>query len=970
VASSDDDLIELAGAILDGSPVDWPSTGSDSGVDSTVVSQLRVVAELANVHRRQPLTVDDAFNQPSLTLDLSSDLPRWGHLLLHERVGRGSFGEVYRAWDTRLDREVALKLIDAKSAPARQSLAIEEGRLLARVRHPNVVLVHGAEQIGSRIGIWTEFIHGRTLEQILCQEGPFSAADAAATGIEVSAALEAVHRAGLLHRDIKAQNVMREDGGRIVLMDLGAGVEHVVNEGSRAENLAGTPVYLAPEVLRSHRPTARSDVYGVGVLLFHLVSGSFPIAGQTLEEVREAHRANRRKSLAALRGDLPEAFVKTIERAIDPDPARRHDCAAVLSEALRSTLPDVSPKSDAVARHRPTAWLMAVGVASAIVAAIAVVDRGVLKTSSSGASRPPSQATGFAASIQPVMRKVTTPKMGLFTAGTPSFDGRLYSNTDRNEDVIVFDLSSGVAKQVTNKGDSDEVAEFSALSPDGRQVAYSWLTLKDVYELRISSVDDARSRVLVPRGRAELIVPVEWSRDGSQLLCLLHQPGGRFQIGLVTVASGNVRLVRDLGPIRPQHIALSTDNRFVAYDFPAQDPPAQRDIFIQPIDGSTPRPIVMHPADDVSPVWTPDGRHLFFLSNRSGTYDGWIVGVVDGVAEGDPTIVVRNVGQVSIAGFTSTGALYFWRQSGDMDVFTQSIEGGPTSRAERIASRFVGSNSGPAWSPDGRALAYISRRPPGGPTPQAAIVVHDLRGGQDREIPVSLQRVGPVPVRWSPDQRELLIRGSDSRGRAGVFVVQIEDGTILPGVVVPDAHMTDVGQARWWIDGRSIAYISPKGLVVRERGSDMERVVFDPASERPPLRLVSFEPSPDGQSLAISAVASGTEPPVRVLHVMTIGGAPFEVARATLPDQLFLQSWMPNGRELLFTRRDVRVSAPHALWRVSMNGAAHDTGVRIPGFTQVNLIQVDPSGQRIAYTADEMGWELWVMEHFLPEAAR
>ena len=128
---------------------------------------------------------------------------------------------MFRAWDTRLEREVALKLIDATSPV----LAIEEGRLLARVRHPNVVDVYGAERLGSQIGIWTEFIRGKTLEQVLALEGPFLAADATAIGAPVCSALSAVHDAGLLHRDIKAQNVMREDGGRIVLMDFGAGRE-------------------------------------------------------------------------------------------------------------------------------------------------------------------------------------------------------------------------------------------------------------------------------------------------------------------------------------------------------------------------------------------------------------------------------------------------------------------------------------------------------------------------------------------------------------------------------------------------------------------------------------------------------------------------------------------------------------------------------------------------------------------------
>jgi serine/threonine-protein kinase len=127
----------------------------------------------------------------------------WEHLRILERVGSGSFGEVYRAWDTRLDREVALKLVPAgRDADGRTSSSIiHEGRLLARVRHPNVVTIHGAEQISDRIGLWMEFIRGRTLEQLLRQQTVFSAASVVVIGRELCRAVAAVHTAGLLHRD-------------------------------------------------------------------------------------------------------------------------------------------------------------------------------------------------------------------------------------------------------------------------------------------------------------------------------------------------------------------------------------------------------------------------------------------------------------------------------------------------------------------------------------------------------------------------------------------------------------------------------------------------------------------------------------------------------------------------------------------------------------------------------------------------
>ena len=250
-------------------------------------------------------------------------------------MGEGSFGEVYRAFDTGLHREVALKLLHEGQSPARQSARVlKEARLLARLRHPNVVIVHGAEQHDNRVGLWMEFIHGSTLEKLLKVHGPFAAGEAARIGQELCHALAAVHAAGLVHRDIKAQNVIRETGGRVVLMDFGAG-EWRDRAARGPSRLTGTPLYLAPEVLDGGRATARSDIYSLGVLLYHLVTNAFPVTGASLDDLRHAQREGKRTPLDDARHDLPDDFVRTIERAIDPDPSRRFSSAGAMLSALR-----------------------------------------------------------------------------------------------------------------------------------------------------------------------------------------------------------------------------------------------------------------------------------------------------------------------------------------------------------------------------------------------------------------------------------------------------------------------------------------------------------------------------------------------------------------------------------------------------------------------------------------------------------
>ena len=273
-------LADLAGAILDGTSIDWDAVKSNADEsDRPLIDHLQRLAGVADVHRRPDVRVES-----------------WGHLRVLERIGGGAFGEVYRAWDTRLDREVALKLLPASAGASAERLTsiIEEGRLLARVRHPNVVTIYGAERRNGRIGLWMEFVAGRTLEHAIQHGHHFSAAEVLEIGIQLCHAITAVHAAGLLHRDIKAQNVMVEESGRVVLMDFGTGLELADRS---ATELAGTPLYLAPELLEGRAATVGSDVYSMGVLLYHLLTGSYPVQASALGDLRLAHERRERTTL-------------------------------------------------------------------------------------------------------------------------------------------------------------------------------------------------------------------------------------------------------------------------------------------------------------------------------------------------------------------------------------------------------------------------------------------------------------------------------------------------------------------------------------------------------------------------------------------------------------------------------------------------------------------------------------------------
>src|SRR5581483_7139471 len=293
-------ILAIAASIADGEDlkdINWQQleAGALTDEERTVLRSLRLIASIGDLHRstddeeeqdnitaffahrarivgrigpaaqaRSGPPIAPAADTPSAPASASPSAsspasplpPRWGHLTPRERVGAGVFGDVYRAFDDQLEREVALKLLrtGTRSADRLAAKVLHEGRLLARVRHPNVVSVHGVEAHGDGVGLWMEFIRGCTLEQLLERQGLFGAREATLIGQDLCRALASVHAAGLVHRDVKAQNVMREEGGRVVLMDFGTGMEVRDDETMGvAVPAAGTPLYLAPEVLDGSR---------------------------------------------------------------------------------------------------------------------------------------------------------------------------------------------------------------------------------------------------------------------------------------------------------------------------------------------------------------------------------------------------------------------------------------------------------------------------------------------------------------------------------------------------------------------------------------------------------------------------------------------------------------------------------------------------------------------------------------------
>jgi serine/threonine-protein kinase len=367
MSAADELLIRTADSIAAGDNVDWHGLHQQAPdpLQSRILSEMQILERIATFLRSSDT---EDLSGKATTQRPKPPMPEsWAHFKIVELIGEGGFGSVYRARDTNLQTEVALKLVDLPGGrELRPAGALKEARLLARVRHTNVVTVHGADIVDGRVGIWMQLIEGQTLSTLLRGNGPFGGHEAAIIGVDLCRALAAVHAAGLIHGDVKTRNVMREAGGRIVLMDFGTGrdLSALRLHGAR-DAAAGTPLYLAPEVFDGQPQSKVTDTYSLGVLLYHLVTNAYPVKGQTQADVEEAHRRNERTNLRDARPDLPQSFVALVERALSRNPADRFQTAGAFEAALAEFLGQPKPIPQPNLRK---GWLNVAAVATAVLA--------------------------------------------------------------------------------------------------------------------------------------------------------------------------------------------------------------------------------------------------------------------------------------------------------------------------------------------------------------------------------------------------------------------------------------------------------------------------------------------------------------------------------------------------------------------------------------------------------------------------
>ena len=575
-----------------------------------------------------------------------------------------------------------------------------------------------------------------------------------------------------------------------------------------------------------------------------------------------------------------------------------------------------------------------------------------------------------------VTRQVWAPALG--TEGGVSADGRYLSYVRWDTgNLALRDLTTGESRHLTKKGtwaDSDEFAQASRISPDGKQVAYAWFNEK-FYELRIVGLDGSKPRVVYSNEEVYYIQPTAWSPDGKHILALFSKKKDRTnQIVLVSSANGSVRVLKTLDWRYPSNVSISPDGRYLAYDFQAEEDSPGRDIFLLAIDGSREIPLIEHPADDLFPVWVPDGNRIVFGSDRTGTMGLWTLQVVDGKPQGSPELIKRDMGRFSPIGFTRSGSLYYSVASGIPDVYTARLDLG-TGRflapATKVAQRFVGTNFAPDYSPDGKYLLYLSQR---GRTSfglgSRVLVIRSLESGKERVLSPKLafHRAHSLP-RWSPDGRSILVAGRDLKGREGCHRIDAQTGEVTSLVQRKTTRWGQIARPVWSADGKAIVFQRGPSLVVRHLESGQEKVLHSCD------HIHAWAVSPDGRQVALTVPSEdqakdGTRRVVNsnVLLVMpATGGKTRELFQVPAADEITAVVWAPDGRQLLFARASGPLNKEEELWRIPAEGGEPQKLALDLTAKQLASLRFHPDGTRIAFTAGDRKEEVWVMENFLPE---
>ena len=693
-----------------------------------------------------------------------------GHTLAQYRVtaaiGAGGMGEVYRATDTKLGREVALKLLPEAFAsdPDRLARFEREARLLASLNHPGIAHLYGFDAVTLEDGttahvLVMELVEGEDLAARL-KHGAIPIDETVAIGRQVAEALEEAHEKGIVHRDLKPGNVKVTPGGKVKVLDFGlakawtaelAGAMSsdlsqsptLAHTGTAAGLIIGTAAYMSPEQARGRPVDRRADIWAFGVLLFEMLTGTRLFAGETVSDTLAAVLKSDPDWTLLPKG-TPPALEGLLRRCLERDTRTRLRDIGEARVALERPLADlalaaaVAPRRAPIVRAIP--WLVS---ALAIALAVASALRGTGSGAGSGARDVVHLEVGFPPGVEPV----TGRQGGIAIAP----DGKA---------IAMVGFTNGQRRLFVRRLDEPEAADLSGtsgsgvFSPDSQSVAF----VNNFTGLTRVSLGDGQPVVLAQGGDFVSGVSLAWGETG-----VLFTRGGA--LWRVPAAGGEARPLTSLDASRDE--VFHTDpivlpgGRTVLFSCLTRGAGTER-IEAIPVDGG-PRSVVVERA--TSPVWSPTGHLLFArdgavwavpLDPDSAALRGSAVTVI-------PSGVVGNVRWGSL-GFqlSANGTLLFVPKNLDNKRFVTVGRDG----SELPLGLPPGSYGNPRISPDGRRVA-VER--------EGSVVdsVDLARGTRSVLVPAA---VGTLFVIWNGDGSRLVFRrfnvpfwaAADGSGRTGV----------------------------------------------------------------------------------------------------------------------------------------------------------------------------------------------------------
>ncbi len=752
----------------------------------------------------------------------------FGHYQILGKIGSGGMGEVYRARETRLERDVAIKLIPAHVAsdPERVARFEREAKAIAALQHPNIVTIHAVESIDGRNCIVMELVDGKTLAELITPGG-MALEQFFAIAIPLADALRAAHAKGITHRDLKPANIMQDKEGRLRVLDFGlakllsapevsgemtiAAADSVTAEG----RILGTASYMSPEQAEGKPVDHRSDIFSMGIIFYEMAAGIRPFKGDTPISTVSSILKEKPPSITELRANLPRHLGRVIHRCLEKNPEKRFQRARDVCNELEGLQQEIESgdieesisasrsrsSMDLQAPKRRIPWLP-VAAGLVLVAAIAATFLFPRKP----APEPPASN---------VKSRPVTGAVGVESAGSWSPDGGFiaYSHSQSGPmDLFVVSAAGGDPITLV-KSAYDSVAP--RWSPDNRWVAFvsnrdSKISIYLVPPLggQVQKLTDTGAPPLSDMGQA-LLGSRPWSPDARRLVFSRLDETGAVALWTVELDSRKEMQVTHPEPGNVDYFAsFSDDGAQILYGHSAGGASAT---MVMPAAGGAAKEILHESAPFLFPSWAPDGKRIVYSPFSNGI---WVADVSSGHKR---QVLVLDNTTLPMVG--RDGRILYDKSSHQTDLYSQDLAG----REQKRLTFHTQDNFGAQISPDGGTVAYLSTR-----TGNGEIWLIDRKTGSERQL--TNRPAYDTDPSWSPDGREIAF-SSDQEGKPGLWIVSAEGGALRK----LGSQTITWGAPRWAPDGSAIGIVSLGGggnaLFLVDPKTGASRKVLDHVAE-------------------------------------------------------------------------------------------------------------------------------------------